>query len=400
MSDLTDRLAALVSPGPSGSDHKLLNTPESWKPRLEVDNEGGYLISTPRPAGEIPDGEQLLKEFDLDPLSWSITSLRKSRWQNHAGEWLEAFRASLTPISITQSQPDFDAEQLVDEISKWRPSRGQKKETGELAYVFVPSDQQIGKKQGDDGTESTISRLLEMTDEGVQRLKDLRKIGRSIGTVVIALPGDHVEGNTSQGGKLQGQGASDLGLTEQTRVARRLLMAQIKAFAPLCERVLVPVVNGNHDEVTRQVHVDPSDGWNVEIASAVQDACAENDNLSHVEFRFPEKSHQTLAVEVCGTMLGLFHGHQTGSNVMKYLQEQSAGQTALGLCDVWVSGHYHNFKCMDIGERFWLQAPTVDVGSAWFRDRHGLESPPGILTMVIGDGYNPRKDISIISGSR
>ena len=399
MSDLTDRLAALVSPGPSGSDQKFLNTPESWKPRLEVDNEGGYLISTPRPAGEIPDGEQLLREFDLDPSSWSITSLRKSRWQNHAGEWLEAFRASLTPISITQSQPDFDLEQLVDEVSKWRPSRGQKKETGELAYLFVPSDQQIGKKQGDSGTEGTASRLLDMTDEAVQRLKDLRKIGRSIGTVVIALPGDHVEGNTSQGGRLQSPAASDLGLTEQTRVARRLLMAQIKAFAPLCDRLLVPVVNGNHDEVTRQVHVDPSDGWNVEIASAVQDACAENDNLSHVEFRFPEKSHQTLAVEVCGTMLGLFHGHQTGTNVMKYLQEQSAGQTALGMCDVWVSGHYHNFRCMDIGERLWLQAPTVDPGSAWFRDRHGLESPPGILTMVIGEGHNPRKDISIVTGS-
>ena len=400
MSELTDRLAALVSPGPSGSDMKALNTPESWKPRLEVDPDGGYLISTPRPAGEIPDAEQLLHEFDLDPMMWSITSLRKSRWQNHAGEWLEAYRASLAPVQPENTELDFDLEQLIHEVSKWRPSKGQKKQTGELAYLFVPSDQQIGKKQGDDGTESTISRLLSMTDEAVQRLKELRKIGRSIGTVVIALPGDHVEGNTSQGGKLQSPAASDLGLTEQTRVARRLLLAQIKAFAPLADRIIVPVVNGNHDEVTRQVHVDPSDGWNVEIASAVQDACAENENLSHVEFRFPEKSHQTLAVDVCGTMLGLFHGHQTGSNVMKYLQEQSAGQTALGLCDVWVSGHYHNFKCMDVGERLWVQAPTTDVGSAWFRDRHGLESPPGVLTMVIGEGYNPRKDISVISGTR
>lgn len=400
MSELTDRLAALVSPGPSGSDMKALNTPESWKPRLEVDPDGGYLISTPRPAGEMPDAEQLLHEFDLDPMMWSVTSLRKSRWQNHAGEWLEAYRASLAPVKPENTELDFDVEQLVQEVSRWKPSKSQKKQTGELAYVFVPSDQQIGKKQGDDGTETTISRLLEMTDEAVQRLKDLRKIGRSIGTVVIALPGDHVEGSVSQNGKLQGQAASDLGLTEQTRVARRLLLAQIKAFAPLADRIVVPVVNGNHDEVTRQVIADPSDGWNVEIASAVQDACAENEHLSHVEFRFPEKSHQTLAVDVCGTMLGLFHGHQTGSNVMKYLQEQSAGQTALGMCDVWVSGHYHNFKCMDVGERLWIQAPTTDPGSAWFRDRHGLESPPGILTMVIGEGYNPRKDISVISGTR
>ena len=401
MSELTERLAALVSPGPSGSDVRATNTPESWRPRLEVGEDGGFFVSTPRVAGNIPDAKDLLQEFDLDPMMWSVTSLRKSRWQNHAGEWLEAFRATVTPVDQGGSaEPDFDLEQLIHEVSKWRPSKSQKKQTGELAYLFVPSDQQIGKKQGDDGTDNTVARLLEMTDEAVQRLKDLRKIGRSIGTVVIALPGDHVEGNVSQNGKLQGTAASDLGLTEQTRVARRLLMAQIKAFAPLCDRVLVPVVNGNHDEVTRQVIADPSDGWNVEIASAVQDACAENENLSHVEFRFPEKSHQTLAVDVCGTMLGLFHGHQTGTNVMKYLQEQSAGQTALGMCDVWISGHYHNFKCMDVGERLWVQAPTTDPGSAWFRDRHGLESPPGVLTMVIGEDYNPRKDISVISGTR
>jgi predicted phosphodiesterase len=333
-------------------------------------------------------------------MMWSITSLRKSRWQNHAGEWLEAYRATLTPTQTINSELRLDVDKLIEEVSRWKPTKSKEKISGELAFVFAPSDQQLGKKQGQDGTPETVARLLDLTTEAVHRLKELRKIGRSIGTVVIALPGDHVEGNVSQAGKLQGQAASDLGLTEQTRVARRLLMAQIKAFAPLADRIIVPVVNGNHDEVTRQVMADPSDGWNVEIASSVQDACAENENLSHVEFRFPEKSHQTLALDVCGSMLGLFHGHQTGSNVLKYLQEQSAGQTALGMCDVWISGHYHSYKSMDIGGRFWVQAPTTDPGSAWFRDRHGLESPPGVLTMVIGGDYNPRRDICILSGTR
>jgi predicted phosphodiesterase len=366
---------------------------------MEVDETGGFFISTPRKAGEIPDQKELLQEFDLDPNSWEIISVRKSKWQNHAGEWLEAHRVSLKP-SQGLAQRDFDLENLIKEVSSWKPGKPEKTTSGELAFVFAPSDQQIGKKQGDAGTAQTVSRLLDMTTQGVQRLKDLRKIGRSIGTVVIPLPGDHVEGVTSQNGRLQGLAASDLGLTEQTRVARRILMSQVKAFAPLADRVIVPVINGNHDEVTRQVIADPSDGWNVEIASSVQDACSENPALSHVEFRFPEKSHQTLTIEVCGAMLGLFHGHQTGNNVMKYLQEQSAGQTALGKADIWISGHYHNFKCMDIGERLWVQAPTTDPGSAWFRDRHGLESFPGILTMVIGAGHDPRTDISIISGPR
>lgn len=400
MSELTDKLlASLSSPGPSGSDRKSVDTPEAYRARLEVDSkDGGFLQSKARPASEMPDSKALLEDFNLDPDEWSITSVRKSQWQTYSGDTLESQRISIIPADKGLIS-DTDLERLLHEVSKWRPSKSEKKVSGELGYVFAPSDQQIGKKQGEDGTEGTINRLLDLTNGGVERLRELRKIGRSIGTVVIPLPGDHVEGNTSQAGRLQGLAASDLGLTEQTRVARRLLMAQIKAFAPMAERIVVPVVNGNHDEVTRQVSADPSDGWNVEIASAVQDACAENELLSHVEFRFPEKSHQTLAVDICGTMLGLFHGHQA-RDPLKYLSGQAAGQTALGMCDVWISGHFHNFKTMDIGERLWLQCPTVDPGSAWFRDRAGLESLPGILTMVIGEGHNPRRDISVLSLTR
>jgi predicted phosphodiesterase len=398
MTSLRQKLENLSSPGIQGSDYRAMNTPESWRPRMEIDSDGGFLVSTPRKAGEIPDAAEILTEFDLDPSSWKVVNLRKSRWQNHAGEWLEAYRVSLQPADIV-SGSDFDLEKLIEEVSKWRPRKTEKFKSGNLSYVFAPSDQQIGKKANGEGTEHSIERILNGTQNGVERLKELRKIGREIGTIVIALPGDHVEGNVSQGGKLQSQSASDLGLTEQTRVARRLLMAQIKAFAPLCENLVVPVVNGNHDEVTRQVIADPSDGWNVEIASAVQDACAENSELSHIEFRYPDKDHQTLTIDVGGVMLGLFHGHQSGRDVVKYLSGQAAGQTALGMADLWISGHYHNFKTMDIGHRLWIQAPTTDPGSAWFRDRQGMDSPTGILSLVIGDGYDPRRDISIISTS-
>jgi predicted phosphodiesterase len=396
---LIDKLTDLSSPGRQGSDTRVNNTPEAWRPRLEVGDDGGYLVSTARPAGELPDASELLIEFGLDPSNWTVTALRRSRWQNHAGDWLEAARVSVSPLH--QNIIDkADVEDLVKHIQNWKPGKAQQKTSGDLAFVFAPSDQQIGKKANGAGTPQTVDRILSTTEGAVHRLNELRSIGRKIGTVVIALPGDHVEGNVSQGGRLQSHSASDLGLTEQTRVARRLLMTQVKAFAPLADHIIVAVVNGNHDEVSRQVALDPSEGWNTEIASSVQDACAENSLLSHVEFRYPAKDHQTLAVEVCGTMLGLFHGHQAGRDVMKYIAEQSAGQTALGGCDVWLSGHYHNYRSMDVGSRFWAQCPTIDPGSAWFRDRHGLESNSGVLTMVIGDGYDPRQDVSIIPAEK
>ena len=383
-------------PGRSGSDVRHTKTPEEWRPRMEIDEEGGYAISTPKVMP--PDAVDILKEFDLSPDDWIITSVRRSRWQRYDEEWLHSARVNLVPVA-QGLQDKADIQSLIDDIRKWKPKKFEKK-VGNLAFVFAPSDQQIGKKQGDDGTEQTIQRILTATDGAVQRLHDLRKVGREIDTVVIALLGDHVEGNVSQGGRLQSHSASDLGLTEQTRVGRRLLMAQVKAFAPLADRVIVAVVNGNHDEVSRQVALDPSEGWNTEIASSVQDACAENSALSHVEFRYPAKDHQTLAIDVNGTMLGLFHGHQSGKNVSLYLQEQSAGKTPLGMADVWLSGHYHSYRSMDIGERFWAQCPTLDPGSAWYRDRHGLESNPGILTMVIGNGHDARQDLSVIPVTR
>jgi predicted phosphodiesterase len=287
-------------------------------------------------------------------------------------------------------------EHLVDEIKKWKPGKSPRQVGGNGAYVHVGADKQLGKKAASGGTPQTVERVLRGTEESINRLEGLRRFGLSLGTIVLPEVGDHVEGNVSQNGRLQGQAASDLGQTEQVRVGRRLLLQQIKSFAPLAERIVVPVVNGNHDEVTRQVAADPSDGWNVEIASAVQDACAENPNLEHVEFRFPSVGHQTLSIDINGTMMGLFHGHQFSTDVKKYLSGQMLGQTALGGADVWVSGHYHHFKCLDIGHRFWAQAPTVDPGSDWYRDRAGDQSKPGILTFVMGGDYDPREFLGII----
>jgi predicted phosphodiesterase len=393
---LSENLKNLAVPGRMGSDVRALNTPENWQPRLELSEDGGYLVSQARPAGENPDLRRILiEEFKLDPDLWDVASVRQSRWQKYDGEWLEAFRLTLVPVQTKRaSQEDID--KLTTQMMKWRPSKKSKKTDGELAFVFAPSDQQLGKKANGHGTEQTIERIFAATEGAVQRLHDLRKMGRSIGTVVISLLGDHVEGNVSQAGRLQSHSASDMGLTEQARVGRRLLLAQVKAFAPLADKIIVAAVNGNHDEVSRQVALDPSEGWNTAIANEVQDICAENEALSHVEFRYPSKDHQTLAINVCDTMLGLFHGHQTGKDVLRYLSEQAAGQTPLGGCDVWLSGHYHSFRSMDIGERFWAQCPTVDPGSAWYRDRRGLESNPGILTMVIGQDHSPRLDLSII----
>lgn len=394
---LSEKLEKLRIPGPSGSDIRSVKQPEEWRARMDIDTaKGGFVVGTPRPEGEEVDATTVLDEFGLNPAEWTVTSMRRGKWQRYDGDWLESVRVNVVPAVASMSDL-VDIEQLVDHIKKWRPGKGIKKSTGSGAFLVAAADQQIGKKANGEGSGQSVDRILKLTEKAVHRFQQNMKAGMNPGTIALALLGDHVEGTTSQNGRLQGQAASDLGITEQTRVARRLLLAQVKAFAPLVDRLIVPVINGNHDEATRQVVTDPADGWNVEIASAVQDICAENPDLSHVEFRYPSTGHQTLTLDVEGTMLGMFHGHQANqNNTLRYLSQQAAGQTALGAADLWISGHFHNFKTMDIGERLWVQAPTTDPGSEWFRDRAGMNSKPGLLTMMIGGEYEPRENISVL----
>ena len=397
---LSEKFRKLSEPGVTGSDTRASKTPEAWQPRMDIDmQKGGYLVSQPRLEGNSADAEEILEEFKLNPDDWKVTGMRKSKWQTFNGDWLEAYRVSVVPVGYTE-QPDFDVEKLMDEMRKWRPAKVSGSTSGDGAFILAPADQQIGKKANGEGTPESIGRILELTEGAVHRVKELRKMGRNLGTGAMTLLGDHVEGNVSQGGRLQSPAASDLGQTEQVRVARRLLLAQLKAMSPLFDEFVVAVINGNHDEVTRQVVADPSDGWNVEIAAQVEDICAENPALQHIKFRYPQKDHQTLTVNIAGTLVGLFHGHQAGRDVIKYLSGQAAGQTALGGADMWLSGHFHHFKVMDVGPRLWIQAPTTDPGSPWFRDRAGLESPSGLLTLTVGDGIDPRRDISVVTLNR
>jgi len=210
--------------------------PAGFEPGIEYDSSGGVLRSVPRPAGDEPDHAELLAEFELDPTKWRITGLRRSKWQRWDGEWLESFRATFVPHGGTHYVPVDDLLQIV---AKWKPSNTPRKPTeprsGSLAYVVVLADTQVGKIDGG-GSEEIIKNVLHKTDLAVARLKELRKAGRDIGTVYLPQLGDCIEGMNSQGGKHIWR--TDLDLTSQIRVYRRLLLHMVKAFAPLADRLL------------------------------------------------------------------------------------------------------------------------------------------------------------------
>lgn len=378
-----------------GSDRLDSPVNESWRPRLELDDKGGFFVSTPRKAVDNVEAAELLAEFDLSAENWDVTNVRRSKWQSANGEWLESYRVSLKPKGSIDGELSSDTDRLIEEIRKWRPSTRIKAESrGESTFIFAVGDTQYGK-DASDGTDEIIARVLGGYDSGVTRFRELQKLGRGSSTICLPQLGDCIEGNSSQGGKLLAR--SDLGVTAQVRVGRRMLIQQIKAFAPLASDLIVPVVPGNHDEPHRIVITDPIDSWQIDIVAAAEDACRENPALDHVQFRYPERDHQTLAVDLSGTLVGFAHGHQS-RDAVKWWQGQSVGRTPVGEADVLITAHFHHFQAKQVGPRLWLQVPASDGGSPWWRDKSGLESPTGFVSLTVGAGIDPRQDLSVLSG--
>lgn len=361
--------------------------PAGFEPGIEYDASGGVLRSVPRTPGNEPDHAELLAEFELNPKAWRITGLRRSKWQRWDGEWLESFRATFVPQSGGLHVPLDD---LLDVVAKWKPvkpySSPVKGSLSPVAYVVVLADTQVGKIDGG-GSEQIIKNVLHKTDLAVARLKELRKSGRQIDVVYLPQLGDCIEGFSSQGGKNIWR--TDLDLTSQIRVYRRLLLHMVKAFAPLAEKVIVPCVPGNHDEAVRvgnSMATTYTDSFALDAASAVADALADHPDYKHVSFTFPKYDTLTITLDMCGTVVGLIHGHQCRGKAVSWWANQSHGMQDIGQATLLLTGHYHHLKVEQSGAKTWVQAPALDGGSTWFQNSSGQAAPAGMLTLTTGGG--------------
>ena len=375
----------------AGGDKPIIAPKESWRPQLELDADGGYFVSSPRKPDEPANSAELLAEFDLDPDDWIVTNVRRSKWQTYHGDWLESYKVSLVPVNRRSSLVDWDA--IEKELKTWRPAKSAKATSGDLTAIYNVGDTQWGKDAGD-GSAGTVKRVREGIEASVARHKELSS--RGIGQIAIPQLGDCIEGVVSQKGMIAGR--LDLSLTQQIRVGRRMLLEWVKAFAPLTNDLVIPVVPGNHDESHRQLLTDPMDSWQVEIVQQVLDIAKENPALGHVSGRFAEPDNTTLVVDLSGTMVGFAHGHQGRGNLAKWWEGQAMGRTPIGQAEVLITGHFHHFKANQVGPNLWVQIPAMDGGSPWFRDNRGLESPPGIVSLVVGAGYDPRRDLTVLAG--
>ena len=389
---IKDEFNKFVQNGREGSDSVHKDTPENWRPRSELDQKtGGWAVTSARQDGNTPGAEELLRDANLDPSEWTLVNSRRGSWQKYDGEWLHSWRINVVPSSGANT--DYDAEKLIDELIKWKPTGKVADFEGDLTAVYSVGDTQYGK----DDTPAIVDRMLRGINESVEHHKWLNK-KYTIGQIALPQLGDCIEGMTSQKGKVMGR--HDIGVSQQVQVGRRVLMAQIKAMAPLASKIIIPVVPGNHDEVQRFLVSRPEDSWALEIVKSVEDACMENPFLKErVEFRYPTLDDSTLCVNLSGTMYGMAHGHQA-RDMVKWWQGQVMGNCSVAQAEILNVGHMHHYVAKAVGTRLFIQNPAMDNGSAWFRDKSGLESHPGLVSMVVGEGFDPRRELTVLGGFR
>jgi predicted phosphodiesterase len=271
----------------------------------------------------------------------------------------------------------------IDELVKAAKRRGKAPETVTTsgnAFVLALGDLQLGKMDGD-GVEGTIVRFVDKTKAAVARYK---RIAKGSPAYILHL-GDCIEGFVSQGGANAWR--TTLTTTEQVRLYRRLLLEQVKAFAAVAPTVVVAGVPGNHDEAHRPLHTY-GDSWAIDALSAVQDATQLAGGYQHVTFHAPARDELVLTLDVCGTIIGLAHGHQwRAGQACNWWAKQAHGRQPAGDADLLLSGHLHHLRIEQTGsDKTWLQVPALESGSQWWKHRTGEWGQPGVVTLLAGGG--------------
>jgi predicted phosphodiesterase len=283
------------------------------------------------------------------------------------GSWSYTFKIS----KVIDRQSKIN--DLIKLVNK-KPAKQQTKQNEDL-FVFAMGDSQLGKVDSD-GSEGIVTAWTES-------LATARTAWLASGRpdILIAGLGDHIEGNQSQGGRNFFR--SDLTISEQLRVFRRMLLRTIDTFIE-APRIVVGIVNGNHDDIQRFQATDASDGHATESAIAVSEALALNPaRYGHVSIYVPGKDEDHLVLDINGTNFVLIHGHQwSRGKAMEWWEKQTFNNHPAGAGHILIHGHEHEFQISSRRDRLVITTPALESESTWFKHKYGAVGRRGVLTFI------------------
>jgi hypothetical protein len=339
----------------------------------------------------------VLRSQGLDPAEWAVTGFRSSEWTMANGDTGVSTRFSFARYASVTESGGLALDDLLAAIDSTPPDPVTMFVRNGEEYTFLVSlgDMQFGKIDGD-GVEGTLARTIACLNKAADLLAEYR-LRFNIRHVHVAWLGDHIEGFVSQGGANTWR--TPLTLNEQIRLTRRVMLHALLLFAPMCSRLTMAAVPGNHGEAVRFMGKGVTrydDSHDTESLIAVKDAADLNpQRFGHVEFFVPDTDELSVVVECSGTVVAHVHGHQfrPGKHFEWWKGQAFGRKSAMHQADVLLAGHLHHEFIEADGPRTFIQVPSMESESTWFRHSKGAEGAPGLIVAVTSKGRVPVKEV-------
>lgn len=335
--------------------------------------------------------DTVLEKFGHDPKKVAIKGVLR---ESHKEYWSVDLEKMLWKHSYSFSVErrvdglthDIDVVALLNSLPKTKTLSKPLKGTPST-FVLDWADWQMGKKEGG-GTEALMERLESAFASAIVRIEELRATGRKLEELVIIGGGDMIEGCVIYPQQAFG---IDLNRREQIRNTVAAILRGLTLLAPLFETVRVVVVPGNHGEhrITGN-RTEIGDNDDLLVFEMAQVGCANDPRFKHVSFEIASKEI-SIATNIRGWVYGVTHGDVYGkgsgtgvrNKVFNWFKTMAANRHPVGASDVLLTHHFHHDAMEDWGNTLWVQSPTIDGGSHYFKEYSGHETRPGMNSWVV-----------------
>ena len=392
--------------------------PKGTEPSFQWNGSDGYITSPLLPTEPDPAfWEVLMQDWGLSPEATEVVdgSVNIRGWDsNMGGGEIQRMKYYRAQIRRRQSgEKSINVDKLFDAVMKRKPLKSAPEVgTDNRALIVLFSDWQLGKGEGG-GPEATVERISLAQDLVVERVKELRKAGRTPSRIYIAGMGDLVEQCT---GHYEMQAFQTvLTRREQKDLAvvliDRMVEMLVDAFPDI--QIILTAVPGNHGEnrnSSGRAFTDWLDNDDLDVFTSTYRAYLKHPdrylNVSMPQFDGLLQEDLTITMDICGVPVTFAHGHQFGkgngggtvAKIEAWWKGQVMGRTPVAESAILFSGHYHHFVASEGTGRQVFQSPAMDGGSKWFTSQTGANSPAGMLTVGVGLDYGQRGwgDLKII----
>ena len=359
--------------------------PKKYRRHAEFDEQGGTAATGPV-RHMVTDYAELLTLAGLDPDAFRIVG-KVSQWTktHHDREDTYSFFFQFERITADEDTIPLPA---LYAAARRKPRATLKTAHVERVTVVALSDVQAGKVDHRGGTAELIDRLKAKRELLTKHLTN----GRPQATV-LADVGDLFEGFESGGNPMR---TNDLSLAEQMDLAG----TELYEFIETMHRhgpVQVACIPSNHTAWRngKQNLGRPGDDLGIYVHRQVEKLT----RAAGIDatWTYPGMYDESVLLDILGTGLGVVHGNQySPGQAVTWWQKQQHGGMPTAQADILLTGHYHHLTILPSGrnpatgrQKWWLQAPTLDNGSSWFRNIGPGDSDAGLLVFdITPDGFD------------